>query len=309
MLQFCWWTFLLVKQENEIHRLEQKILSQNVQRGLNEEVSTVPGDELNSKLHKQWIMIFGEGSVFLILLILGIYRTRNSFRKEVALNERQKNFILSVTHELRSPLASIRLQLETLRKRELPKEKQTEMQDNAIEDIDRLNVLIENILVAARIDDHTYSLRMQQENISDLLEDLCTKSKNNFAREHRLECSIEKNIICATDKMSFHSIIINLLENAVKYSQADSLISVSMKKKNKAVAITITDRGAGIPENEKENIFGRFYRIGNEETRRTKGTGLGLYIVRNLVHAHGWNISVRDNTGKGTIFEIGIPLT
>jgi two-component system, OmpR family, phosphate regulon sensor histidine kinase PhoR len=242
-----------------------------------------------------------------VLLVLGILRTRNSFRKEAALNAQQKNFILSVTHELKSPLASVRLQLETIQKRALPKEKQEEVLAGALQDTDRLNALVENILTAARIDNHTIRIDKETKNLSDELKGLAEKAVSGVARHHRLTTDIQDDIYAPFDPIGFHSIFMNLLENAVKYSPAGTEVGVSLRKKGNAAVLAVSDRGPGISGTEKENVFRRFYRLGNEETRTTKGTGLGLYIVRSLTEAHGGSVRVLDHEGGGSIFEITLP--
>ncbi len=309
-IQFGWWTYLLIRQNNEINVLQKQVLElqANAEPALMDTGELVKSENLlQDKLHKQWVMIFGEGSVFLILLLLGILRTRNSFNKEAALATQQKNFLLSVTHELKSPLASVRLQLETIQKRALPKEKQDEVLANAIEDTDRLNALVENILFAARIDNHSYVLNKEKGNLSDEVNGLCEKAAVGFARHHKLKTDISENIFTAFDRMGFHSVFVNLLENAVKYSTTGTEVNVTLKKNNDAILLSVADRGPGISNEEKENVFQRFYRIGNEETRSTKGTGLGLYIVHSLIEEHGWSIKILDHSGGGTIFEITIP--
>jgi two-component system phosphate regulon sensor histidine kinase PhoR len=310
IIQFGWWTYLLVRLNNEVNVLQQRVLLLEAMPEPASKSTTdlaVAEKNLRDKLHKQWGMIFGEGSVFLVLLLLGILRTRNSFKKEVALSTQQKNFLLSVTHELKSPLASVRLQLETIQKRPLSKEKQDEVLSNAIEDTDRLNALVENILFATRIDNHTYVLHREKGNISDEIKGLSEKASVGFARHHKLITDIANDVTTSFDKMGFHSIFVNLLENAVKYSPAGTEIKVTLKKNNEALYLSIADHGPGISDKEKGNVFGRFYRIGNEETRSTKGTGLGLYIVHSLVEAQEWSIRILDNKDGGSIFEIIIP--
>ncbi|MES2395124.1 MAG: ATP-binding protein, partial [Bacteroidota bacterium] len=114
---------------------------------------------------------------------------------------------------------------------------------------------------------------------------------------------IEPNIYMDIDRTNFPSIILNLFENAVKYSPEDSTIVVSLKKQNQKIILSVADQGIGISDKEKETIFQRFYRSGNEETRKTKGTGLGLYIVDYLVKQHNGTINVKNNTPKGSVFE------
>jgi two-component system, OmpR family, phosphate regulon sensor histidine kinase PhoR len=305
LLQFGWWAFLLIKLNNENSELRKELQEQEF-LGKTAVVKQTE-EEHNRRLHKQWMMILGEGTVFLLLLSWGIIRTRNSFKQEAELSNRQKNFILSVTHELRSPLTSIRLQLETVLKRDLPREKQQEMHLSAMEDIDRLNALIENILTAARIDNHSYVIHPERGSFSTCVNDLIAKIRP-LIKQHTIKAEISSGIEIEFDKNGFHSIFLNLVENAVKYSPASSEIKISLEKKNQALLFAIRDSGSGIPDAEKEKIFERFYRIGNEETRSAKGTGLGLYIVRSLVEAHGWQIELHSQVGSGTTFLITIPL-
>lgn len=310
LIQFGWWSWLLVRLNGQVNELRGKLLElqATAEPALLDTRQLIEREQLlRDDLRKQQLMIFGEGSVFLLLLVLGILRTRNSFRKEAALAAQQKNFILSVTHELRSPLASVRLQLETLQKRSLPREKQEEIQAGAIEDIDRLNALVENILVAARIDNHSFSIHAEKNDLSSYLVQLCEKTTAMIARTHRLTCDIQAGLPASFDKNAFQSIFANLVENAVKYSPAGSEIRVALQKKNDEILFSVSDSGKGIPPQERENIFSRFYRVGNEETRSAKGTGLGLYIVKSLADAHGWAISVGEGLHKtGTSFQIRI---
>ena len=126
LLQFSWWAYLLIKTNNQVADLQAQLLNYSIitDQTLSTQSLIEAQQQLDADLHKRWMMILGEGAVFLVLLTWAIMRTRVGFRRESLLAERQKNFLLSVTHELRSPLASIGLQAETLLKRDLPKEKQ-----------------------------------------------------------------------------------------------------------------------------------------------------------------------------------------
>ena len=166
---------------------------------------------------------------------------------------------------------------------------------------------MENILVAARLDNHSYAHHPEKINLSDEVKGLAEKAASGFACHHLLKTEITENIFASFDRIGFHSMFLNLLENAVKYSKRGTEIKILLGRKNDNIVLSVADRGAGIPDAEKENIFGRFYRIGNEETRTTKGTGLGLYITRLLAQEHGWKINVRDHSGGGSVFEIIIP--
>jgi two-component system phosphate regulon sensor histidine kinase PhoR len=301
LLQFGWWSYLMVNLNNEIYQLKSEV---NVLKGESPEEVVTKGNELEKKLHLRWAMIAGEGSVFFVLLLLGIVQTRQAFKKETALTQQQKNFLLSVTHELKSPIASVKLQLETLQKHELDKSMQKEMLENALSDTERLNKLVENILIATRIDNSVYVLHRESTDLSEFISTGMKQTLASFAPKQKVELDIEPGIRMEIDRTSFPSILLNLFENALKYSPVSSSVKLSLKKNADSILLSVKDEGIGIRDEEKENIFKKFYRVGSEETRKTKGTGLGLYIVNYLVEQHGGSIAVKDNPPKGSIFEI-----
>lgn len=276
----------------------------NLLKGESPEEIASNGNIMNEKLHKRWVMISSEGAVFIGLLLLGIVQIRRTFKKESELAERQKNFLLSVTHELKSPIASAKLQLQTLAKRELAKEKQQEIISNAIQDTDRLNNLVENILLAAKIDNSIVSIHKENIDLSAYITENMAQMIQLFNYKQQVKLDIEKGIHKSIDKTTFPSIIINLFENAIKYSGAESTITLSLKNKNGEVVLSVADEGLGISDNDKKNIFKKFYRVGSEETRKTKGTGLGLYIAKHIVEQHNGTIEVKDNSPKGSVFEV-----
>jgi two-component system phosphate regulon sensor histidine kinase PhoR len=286
---------------NEISRLKTEV---NLLKGESAEEVISKGNELNKKLHRRWIMISSEGAVFVGLLFLGVFQIRKTFKKEKELSNQQKNFLLSVTHELKSPIASAKLQLQTLQKRELDREKQKEIIANAISDTERLNTLVENILTAAKIENNVYALHKDECNLSEYVTEIMNQTITSFNYKQKVLLNIEPNIFMKVDIGSFPSIILNLFENAIKYSSENSQVIVSLEKKNEKIIFSVIDEGVGISDAEKKNIFEKFYRVGSEETRKTKGTGLGLYIVNYLVAQHEGSISVRNNNPKGSIFEV-----
>jgi two-component system, OmpR family, phosphate regulon sensor histidine kinase PhoR len=272
ILQFAWWAWLLVR------------------------------------LHEKKYMIIGEAAVFMVLLIALFILVRNSLRKETRINELQKNFMLSITHELRSPLASLRLQMETLLKRDLPKEKQEEILRNGLADTDRLNQLIENILIATQLENDVFSLHPQVANISTAASAISKRTALLAGRENDLILKLEDNVNAAFDELAFSSILGNILENAFKYSPATSPVLVKLWKQEGKAVISVSDQGPGISEEHRERIFEKFFRAGSEETRRTKGTGLGLFIAKNLARKQHWSLKHVNNSPKGSIFELIIPL-
>lgn len=301
IIQFVWWAYSMFQLNAENTRMKTEL---NLLKGETPQEIVTRGNEMNARLHKRWVMISSEGAVFIGLLLLGIYRIRKTFKKESELAEQQKNFLLSVTHELKSPIASAKLQLQTIQKHELPKEKQQEIISNAINDTDRLNKLVEDILLAAKIDNSIFSLHKEKINLSDYISENMNQMINLFNYRQKVVLDIDNHIFMDIDKTTFPSIILNLFENAVKYSPGESTITLSLKKQNGKILLTIKDEGSGIPDAHKRHVFEKFYRVGSEETRRTKGTGLGLYIVKHLVEQHNGIVSVKNNVPRGSIFEV-----
>jgi signal transduction histidine kinase len=301
LLQFCWWAYMITNLNKEVYDLKLKIALYTHREG--DEFARAQ-QELDAKLHKRWLMIVGEGSVFALILGLGIYRTRNTFNKEFELSKQQKNFMLSVTHELKSPIAATRLQIETLIKRQLPEEKQRQMLHQALQETDRLDALVEKILLANRIESSAYFIQKQLFNLSELCSQIVSNLKLTLLKNHQINCTIQDNVMFNGDAMAFSSIITNLLDNAAKYAKPQTKIDLVLSTENKLINLEIKDEGTGIAEADKEAVFKKFFRAGNEETRNTKGTGLGLYIVNNLVKMHQGNIKILPNIPQGSIFKI-----
>lgn len=291
---------MLIEQNNEIYQLKTQI---NLFQHHDPQVIIEKGNELEKKLHSRWLMISGEGIVFLVLLVIGLLIVRRSFRREASVAEQQKNFLLSVTHELKSPIASAKLALETLLKRDLEKEKQKEILSNALNDTERLNNLVDNILLSAQIENKSYHIHREKINFSEFVLGLLGKMQQTN-NSHSIVQSVQPNVFANLDKSSFTSIFLNLIENAMKYSHNGSMIKIILAQKENSINLSVCDEGIGISDKEKQNIFKKFYRIGKEETRKTKGTGLGLYIVKYLTEKNGGNISVKNNSPRGTTFEI-----
>lgn len=249
-------------------------------------------------------MIVGEGAIFVLILISGAVYFHSLLRKEHAMHKQQRNFLLSVTHELKSPLASIKLYLQTILKRDLEKEKRDQFIRSSIDDIGRLDDLVENMLLASKIENRSYTFPKEQFDFSDLVHSLLERLTINVQGKRTLNIEVEDGIEIVGDRFSLGSMINNLLENAVKYSEDHTSIYIHLKKDNGRIKLRICDEGCGIPDAEHQKIFTKFYRSGNEMTRKTKGTGLGLFIVDQVVNNHDASIYITNNLPKGTCFEI-----
>jgi signal transduction histidine kinase len=263
--------------------------------------------EIDLKERNRNMMFLGEGIVFVALLFWGFLTIFKGYREKDELNAMQSNFLMSVTHELKTPLASTKLMLQTMRRRKLDEQQTEKLVDNSLEEINRLDSLIEKILLASRFENPHKHAQKRSINLSELCKDTVERLSHSARLEGRLFGSIEENISIQGDVALLISVLINLIENAGKYAPGSEAVRVILRQQHKMAILQVVDEGPGISDADKKNIFKKFYRIGSEETRTAKGTGLGLFIVKNIIEDMGGSIQVRDNQPKGAIFEITLP--
>jgi len=278
LLQFIWWGFHLIQ------------LNQNID---------APDHQLNRRI----LMILGEGAVFISILFFGLYKIRSSIRKELELSGRQSNFLLSITHELKTPIASSKLLLQTLLKRELKEDKRNELITKTLNENERLENLIDNILNASRVENNALQAVKTEINLAELSIKIINRLPLGIVKNE-----MQANTIVQGDTFMLETIIENLIENAIKYSGNNPCITLYSFQNEKEIVFGVKDKGPGIPLNERENIFTKFYRIGNEETRSAKGSGLGLFIVSEFARLNGGSIQYKENLPKGAAFEVTLPL-
>lgn len=250
-------------------------------------------------------MIMGEGSVFLFLLGTGAYFLHQSIKKEDKLRDQQQNFLLSVTHELKSPLAAIKLSLQTIVKRDLDKARQTILLTNSLKDIERLDDLVENMLLATKIENRSYSFPKEEFNLSELVTRITDRLQiHSCSSEQMISAKVQPDVKVVGDSFALSSVVTNLIENAIKYSGPCAEVAVELSEENGSAFLRVSDKGPGIPDHEKMLIFDKFYRVGDENVRKAKGTGLGLFIVKEVLQNHDADISVKDNVPQGAVFEV-----
>ena len=313
LIAFAWWSILLYQKNRDAYYAKTELLrigmvAEDLYKTEEHFQHSTSYLKLTEKYKRQEWMIFGEAGVFIISLVLGIYFINRGYNREIEIAQQRRNFLLSITHELKSPIASIRLVLETFLKRKLKPEQQSKLGNNAIADVERLNELVNNLLMAAKLE-AAYQPHLEHLDLSELVQDISMKMEEKFSKVI-FNKNINPNIeITKGDKMGFVSIITNLIENAIKYNQQENPeIEILLNNNKKKIFLEVADNGIGISDKEKKNIFERFYRVGNEDTRRTKGTGLGLYIVSQIVKAHHGKIQVVDNQPVGSRFKVVFPL-
>ena len=260
--------------------------------------------EIEKTLSRKILMYTSEGIAMVLLLFWGIILIYRSLQNQLKLKRQQRNFLLSITHELKTPIASIKLYIETLKKRKLDEEQTKTILQNSLNDVSRLNDLVENLLLASQLDNHKYEPVFKKVHLSKLVNE--TLDKFILPREllFQFKKEIDENIYILADENAIHSVITNLLSNAAKYSPKNGLIQITLKKDFDKVILSISNNGPNISEEDKKNIFTKFYRAGDENIRKTKGTGLGLFIVKNLLNLHHAEIFVKDNLPQGVIFDI-----
>lgn len=313
LMAFSWWSVLLFTKNRDAFAAKRDLIRIGM---IAEGVVQTEADFLKTKVYQdlqrqyrnqEW-MILGEASVFVLSLVAGIWFINRGYQKEVDAVNSRRNFLLSITHELKSPLASIRLVMETLLKRNLERSQVEKLSSSALRETERLNGLVDNLLLSARLDT-AYQPARDAVNLPELLTDLIHKLREkypkvtfNLAIPHELP-------IWYGDRAGFTSVALNLLENAVKYSPDPAHITTTLNYQEQPAGFLfyIADQGHGIPDREKRRIFEKFYRIGSEDTRQTKGTGLGLYIVEQIIKAHNGKIKIADNTPKGSVFQVFLP--
>lgn len=243
---------------------------------------------------------FTTEAIILIILIsagiLGLYFSVSTLND---LHKQQNNFLLSVTHELKTPISSIILISETLQKRILPPEKHDELLGSIIENADRLKDMTENMLTAMQIENKRFFIRKEKFNLSELVKE----TAHNFSLKSEINTDIKDQIYIIGDKAILKMTLNNIIENALKYS-GNKPVNILLNKTDSEIIIQIADNGKGIESKYRKNIFKKFYRIEDDEIRQTTGSGLGLYIVAQAVKKHKGKIYIEDNTPQGTIFKI-----
>lgn len=301
---FFWWWFMIFRKDSELYRIKEQLLYEKYDDNHSNIFKEV---ELLSNFHeRQRWMIIGEGATFLILIVLGIWKLRDIVKKEVGLVGLERNFLLSITHELKSPLSSAKLNLQTLSTRSLSAEQQKMLIRNTEEDVARLNDLVEKILLASRIGHANYGAQQDEINMSDLML-ACVEIVKKRNTGVLIQQDIEDEIWVNGDELMLQSMVLNLIENAVKYAPINTPIVVKFRKKDNFAILDVADDGVRIPDEEKLKIFERFYRVGNESKRTTIGVGLGLFIVQQVALMHHGNVKIIDKKEIGKIFRVEIP--
>lgn len=283
IVQFLWWGYHLIQITEKLHSYDHSYKS------------------VNGKI----LMIVGEGMVFLVLLLFSFWRIYISIKKDKKLTDQQNNFLLSVTHELKTPIAAIKLYLQTLVKREFPEEKKKELLQKTLLENENLENIVESILTATRLEGRTYVVHNERIDVRYLVSDIVDRF-NHTTQENwiQFETNTTEPIYLNADTVMIRTIVNNLIHNAIKYCPAGTEIYAYAFAEKGKVMIGVKDLGPGVKSEAKEDLFKKFVRGEDEETRSQKGTGLGLFIAAEFSRINRGKLSYSNNVPNGSVFDV-----
>ena len=294
-----WWYYELDQQNDQMLSYQQE----QIHKGFGGEITLDEAQEAHDRNAKQFI---GEGMTFLIFTVLGAIFVYGAVRRQIRYHLQQKNFMLAVTHELKTPIAVTKLSLETMKRHQLSEEKQQKLLGDAINETERLDMLCNNILLSSQMESGGYQSNKQEFNCAHM----CRMAVGSFAKRYpsrKFEVAIPEEMSCYGEEFLIRLVLNNLIENAIKYTPANTTITVTLAETSHDIEIAVADCGKGIAEKDKSKVFEKFYRLEDEQIRKTKGTGLGLYLSAKIIEDHKGELSVTDNQPQGCIFKIVLP--
>ncbi|MEA1980075.1 MAG: HAMP domain-containing sensor histidine kinase [candidate division Zixibacteria bacterium] len=264
-------------------------------------------DEIQSQEISRQIMIGLEGVFFLIFVLIGAWLIYRALIKTEELQFHQQNFLMAVTHELKTPLAAIKIYLDSLNSGKISPEKKLEIIPKMKDDVKRLEKMVENILDAGRFDRRGYKLNKSDFDFSILLNDIISEfEKIPIKTKFRFSKNIQKELKLFGDPSALRRAIDAIIENSFKYNDKDQIdINIELFEIKNKYQLEISDNGIGISKKDLNEIFKRFYRVGDELRRNKPGSGLGLYLSQEIIKAHHGKVYAHsDGIGKGTTFII-----
>jgi signal transduction histidine kinase len=295
-----WWLISLEQQNHAIHDLKQAEITIKDTTAAAYKKQWMAIEQLRNRNSRKYVL---EGITFLLLILFGAVYIYRLVRRQFQVQQQQQNFVMAITHELKTPIAIAKLNLETLQKHKLDEARQQKLMDATIHETGRLDNLINNILISAQLDDDAYSATYEAVNFSEETETLLSQVAARYP-DKKIHTDIEEDVFVKGDPLLLRLLVSNLLENANKYAPKGSSITCGLKRINETIQLQVSDEGIGIPDAEKKKIFDKFYRVGNEHIRTTKGTGLGLYICKKIAQAHNGEIRVIDRAPQGSTFTV-----
>jgi two-component system, OmpR family, sensor histidine kinase CiaH len=295
ILAICWWFYELFHHNNAMSDFRIKDLI------INSPTYTQDYDAIISKRNSNNFQFFGEGIIFLVVIITCALYLFKVVVKELKRSADQRSFMMAITHELKTPIAVSKLNLETMQKHQLTTEQQSKLVSNTLFETNRLESLSNNLLISYQLAENAFKVKSIEINLSEFVADIIKKFQSHFPRRKVL-ANLQDQIFVKGDIFLLEIAFNNLLENAAKYSPKDKPITIVLNSENNLALLHVEDQGEGISEADKKLIFKKFYRIGNEATKNARGTGLGLYLVCKISRLHDGKITIENNPIGGSIF-------
>jgi signal transduction histidine kinase len=258
----------------------------------------------------QWLILF-EGCFLMLLILAGVYVIFVYWNKQNRLNQMQSNFVASVSHELKSPLASIQLYLETLKYQDISKEEEKDFVETMLSDTQRLSELIDNILQSSKADPKSMALQFQPVNLGAFLGEVIKGHKRQLEEKKCLvDLKLEDSPIMNLDQKALRMVFNNLISNAIRYSPVASSLNIHLHKNAKYWKVDFKDQGFGFEKKDIKKVFRKFYRVQNEDTQNIEGAGLGLFISSEIVKNHKGQLKVSSpGRGRGSMFSVLLPVS
>ena len=292
-----WWFIALNRQNRQMTKYEMEQLDPSVKNYQ----SAV--DEIRSLEKRKTTQYLGEGVTFFLLIVAGAVFVFRAVRRELKISEQQQNFMIAITHELKTPISVAKLNLETMQKRKLDEQQQQRLLQTTLEETNRMNALCNNMLLSSQMDAGGYPFTNEETNISELISKCVADFITRYPQQ-KIEATIAPDIFINGDRLLLQMLANNLIDNAIKYGPKELPVTVLLSEENGKIIFSVKDLGKGIAAAERDKIFNKFYRVGNVATKSAKGTGLGLYLTKKIAKQHYANISVTDNSPSGAIFTV-----
>lgn len=297
-----WWYIALSRQNEQMTAYKLADLHAN------DPAYTAKQQKIENERKRKTAQYIGEGLTFFLLILAGAIFVYRSVKKELNLSNQQQRFMVAVTHELKTPIAIAKLNLETLQKRKLEDTQRERLLENTLHEANRMNALCNNMLLSSQLDAGGYRFTLDDVDLSALLEECLNDFRQRYPKKS-IVANIHPGLHIQGDQLLLQLAVNNLLDNAMKYTPKDTSVNLSLQPVNKGTELLVADQGAGIPDADKKNIFEKYRRLGNEATRQSKGTGLGLYLTQKIIRQHKGKIFVTDNEPSGARFVIQLQHT
>ena len=294
---FIWWYVSLEKQNNEIAAIKFQSIQIN-DPSLKAKTHAIQDFQLRKT--KQFI---GEGLTILVLFLLGAIYVYRSLKKQLRYADQQQNFMMAVTHELKTPIAISHLNIETLLKRDLDSSQQLKLLEATLKETKRLDSLSTNILLTAQLDMGQYEANKQLVNVSELVRQNIKSFQERYP-SRICNTMVEDAMEIQGEPLLIQLLINNLIDNANKYAPVTEPIYIHLQSHQNRIQLIVKDQGPGIAAADKNKVFEKFFRVGAETTRTTKGSGLGLYLCKRITEFHNATIQLTTNTPTGSIFTV-----